>query len=266
MRELDFNEIRTIQLNILKEFHNYCKENNLKYSLGGGTLLGAIRHKGFIPWDDDIDVIMPRPDYLKLIKEYNNKKREFKLFAFELNENFTYPFAKLSAEKTLIIEYNNHTSTIGINIDIFPIDGVPNSIIKTNFLFQKIKLFRNILDLKMIKSDKERSWYKEMILLLFKFIFTSISTKLLTKKIISYSQKYKFNNSKTVACLVWGYGKNEICSKNIYDIIINVHFEDEKFNIIIGYHEYLQNLYGNYLELPPKNKQISHHKFQAYIK
>jgi len=266
MKELNLAEIKQIQLNILKEVHDFCIKNNLRYYLGGGTLLGAVRHKGYIPWDDDIDIMMPRPDYLKLIKEYKHSCNNYRVYSLETHSNYYYPFAKLSDENTILKEYSNSSFEMGINIDIFPLDGLPTDIKESNEHLKKIFRFRKIFTLKSIKSSKMRGWFKELILLVSRSLLSVYSIKYLLNKISTISQKYDFETSDFIACTVGGYGYKERCRKEIYAKTVLLEFEKENFCSIAGYKEYLENLFGDYLQLPPAEKRISHHKYQAFLK
>ena len=125
MNELTLDELKKIEFDILKHFDAFCKEHNIRYYLAFGTLLGAIRYKKFIPWDDDIDLLVPREDYDRLIRLFRDSER-YQLFAFEKNSNFHYPFAKLCdmttrKEQTI---YKNRGVKLGVEIDIFPLDGI----------------------------------------------------------------------------------------------------------------------------------------------
>jgi|AGTN01.3.fsa_nt_gi LPS biosynthesis protein len=125
MRELTQDELKDRAFELLKEFRDVCEKNNLRYYLTGGTLLGAVRHKGFIPWDDDIDVAMPRIDYLKFLKIYKREYDKNNLFAYEINKNYKYMFAKLCDKDTSLIEFDfDCKEKLGVYLDIFPIDGL----------------------------------------------------------------------------------------------------------------------------------------------
>ena len=126
MREIQFEEMKKIELNILIYFTEVCEENNLRYYLGGGTLLGAVRHKGFIPWDDDIDVMMPRPDFQKLLSlSINNENYNI---IKPGTAGYYYNFAKLVDTRTILEEKGiKRIDGLGVYIDIFPLDGMPET-------------------------------------------------------------------------------------------------------------------------------------------
>ena len=123
-KAIELDQLKKIELGILQEVHNVCIEQGLRYSLAGGTLLGAVRHGGFIPWDDDIDIMMPRPDYNKLIEYCMNNETPFRLVSTETEKGYGYIFAKAVDQKTFIIEQNGNrgNADMGVYVDIFPID------------------------------------------------------------------------------------------------------------------------------------------------
>jgi lipopolysaccharide cholinephosphotransferase len=122
MQQMTFNEMRTVQFNILCAVDKFCNENNLRYTLLGGTLLGAVRHQGFIPWDDDIDIAMPRPDYEKFVRTFN-KTESFLVCESWINKKYWYfGFAKIGDKRTLL-EQRDCKIKLFVNIDLFPVDG-----------------------------------------------------------------------------------------------------------------------------------------------
>ena len=129
MKQINIEEIRKLQISILLYVHEFCKKNNIRYSLSGGTLLGAVRHKGYIPWDDDIDIMMPRPDYERFVNEFNENRKdvEYKVICSYNDSQFFQPFAKVVNTKTFLKEtYKRPVAQMGVYIDVFPIDGLPN--------------------------------------------------------------------------------------------------------------------------------------------
>jgi len=120
----DIEEIQKVDLEILRFFDNVCRENNLTYFLSGGTLLGAIRHKGFIPWDDDVDLVMPRKDFEKLIEILDKSDSNYKLFIPGCSEDYFYTFGKLVDTRTVLDEFDYcPIKGMGLYIDIFIMTG-----------------------------------------------------------------------------------------------------------------------------------------------
>ncbi len=262
-KNLDLKDIQKIELNLLKEFDKFCDKNNLYYVLCGGTLLGAIRHKGFIPWDDDIDVLMPRPDYEKLLKnlsELNNTLPSYMQFNSWYNNQINFPFIKLVDTRTEIkVDYENpDLAGTHLWIDIFPIDGIPedeNQIIK---IFKKSKYYRHILQIKMAQPGEGKSTLKKILKPVLIQLFRPIKYKDLSKSIDDLAKTYDFNNTESIAGIVWGYGPQEKINKKKFMTPIKVEFENHKFNAPSNYDEYLSGLYKDYMQLPPEEDRVVH--------
>ena len=124
MKIITSEELKAIQLDLLQKTADFCKENGIRYYLCGGTLLGAIRHKGYIPWDDDIDISMPRPDYDRFISMFNKPENDYQVIDMSNNKKYGLPFAKVHDTRTFVDELQYTKDQFGVYIDIFPIDGV----------------------------------------------------------------------------------------------------------------------------------------------
>lgn len=145
MKELSIDDIREIELQILNYIDEVCKDNKLRYYLLGGTLLGAIRHGGFIPWDDDIDIIMPRNDYDTLLSIINETNNKYKVLAYKYKKEYYYPFAKIVDSSTMVVESNTiATNNMGVWVDIFPIDNLPNDKKHRKRIQDKCWMYRQI--------------------------------------------------------------------------------------------------------------------------
>lgn len=267
MTEINKVELRKIQINILDKVAAFCEQQNIRYSLYGGTLLGAIRHNGYIPWDDDIDISMPRPDFEKFINTFHLIEDSYlKIHDLRLNKKYPYPFVKVSDEATIFNENYNINYKIGVNIDIFPIDGLPLSEKASDKIFKKSEFYRNLIELKRIRISKERSIHKNGFLLLARIILLIVTLPYLLNRIIGLTTKYNYEHYNFIGNIVWGYGSKERCSKSVYSDYVFHDFEEKEFKIMIGYHEYLSNVFGDYMQLPPKEKQVAHHSFNAFYK
>ncbi|MDE4541321.1 LicD family protein [Thermoanaerobacterium sp. R66] len=267
MQEINLSELRKIQIDILNVVTEFCDNHGIKYFLCGGTLIGAVRHQGYIPWDDDIDIALLRNDYEYFINNFNRYNTLYKVYEPNNTDWYPYPFAKVSYENSIIDEdTDNMPYNIGINIDVFPIDNLPDSKNKQKKLLEKILLQRNILMLKLIKINKERVFYKNIILYLGKFIFKYKKTNTIAKNITELATTYINYETNKAGVIVWGYGESEIVDKSIFNETIKMKFEDKEYSVPRGYHQWLTSIYGNYMDLPPVEKQVTHHVFRAYIK
>jgi lipopolysaccharide cholinephosphotransferase len=265
MKKLELSDIKKIQIEILKEFSKYCDENGLVYFLGYGTLLGAVRHKGYIPWDDDIDIIMPRGDYDKFIYRFCSDNKKLELLDISNEPNYTFPFAKISDSSTILQEdYAINFNRLGVNVDIFPIDGAPKNKEEADEILRKVKFYRNMLKVKYAKVSTRKNFLINLIAILGKILLYFVDYRNLLRKIDTISRRFKFNQNNDAGCLVWNYGAKEIMSKDIFSKSIKIEFENEFYNAPEKYDEYLKNLYGDYMTLPSEDKRVTHHTFKAY--
>lgn len=265
MIELEINEVRKIQFKLLIEFVEFCDKHQIRYFLCGGTLLGAVRHKGFIPWDDDIDVMMPRKDYIRFIELYKNNNH-CTLLAGTYTKSFPFPYAKLSDNQTILKEESSIEFEIGVNIDIFPIDGMSSDENKFKKQLKRINFYRFFWQHKASKLNitKEVSSFPKKILK--KIVISLLTYGFLIKRINRIAMSFDFDKSDYSGILVWGYGVKERCRKIVFKNDLKIEFEGQFFNAPGGYKEYLQNVYGDFMKLPDINKRISHHSFKAYSK
>ena len=268
---LTVQQLKQIQLNILLEVAAFCDKNNIKYFLTAGTLIGALRHKGFIPWDDDIDLVMLRPDYERFIAEFNTRPmaNTFKVVSPQ-NNNYPYAYAKVMDTSTVFIENSAlfKQFPMGVNIDLFPLDFLTDNYASAQTLLRQVYRYNRLLGIKSISLDKQRSWYKQTCLILLKGILKPFTINWLTQRINKLAQKYvSQTTSKYVGQIVLeAKGEREIVERAWFDSCVPVPFEGHSFAAPVGYDQYLKRLFGDYMQLPPKEKQISHHYFKAYYK
>lgn len=268
-KEIDIEELKKIELNLLTQFHNVCTEQNFRYSLGGGTLLGAVRHNGFIPWDDDIDVMMPRPDYNRFINYCLNNDVPFKILSWETDKTYVDLSARVYDSNTILKEANmlDSIKNIGVYIDVFPIDGLGNTYKEALKAFKSTSFKRNMLvaaQWKKYLKSKTHPWYVEPIRFTAFIISRFVNKQKTFRKILKKYNKYDFDSVKYVAAVGGAYREKEILSHKVFSEYTLLKFEDKDFYVIKEFDTYLSSIYGNYMKLPPIEKQISHHTFKAY--
>ena len=262
----DFNlrEMQLMLVDMLKSTDYICKKHNIRYYLIGGSTLGAVRHNGFIPWDDDIDIAMPRKDYERFLKIAPQELPQYyEIRTYKTHpEGHVYHWAKIEDNRTtLIVDWLKHLNYAGgIFIDLFPLDGVSKYQFirklhfKLLFLFSK-KMFYIIYRDPTIKSKLFRS--PKII----NMMQRSKTRRLLHKIIHNLITPYNYDKSKYVANYTGEWLMKEIMLKEYFGTPQLFQFENHLFNIPEKYDPYLKKLYGDYMKLPPKEKQISLHEF-----
>lgn len=264
--ELTLREIQLNSLKILKKIKEICEKENITYFLGYGTLLGAIRHQGFIPWDDDIDIMMPREDYEKFI-EYciiNEKELEyFSLKHYLTSKEYIYPIARFCDTRYEIQYENTKDYGLGLFVDIYPLDGID---LNDKRFIQQLQWRQKLIDL---CGTTKYIFPKLKIKNLIKYPLFLISRLLKINKLLQeldkFSKKYNYKNMKNIECTVWTSKYHRI-SKEAFEKMKICKFEDDYFNIPEGYDEILREYYGNYMELPSVENQIGHHFYKAFRK
>lgn len=259
MRTITSDELKNIQLDLLQKTADFCENNGLRYFLCGGTLIGAIRHKGYIPWDDDIDIAMPRPDYERFVKTFNKSENYYQVVNVETDPNYAYAFAKVYDKRTILKELH-YNGTIGAYIDILPADGVKN-----------VAQIRKIMILHKILNTKRANYYKRTIL---KKIINTFGKLLLlpfsAHKIATWmdneARKYAFGSIPNAGLIANPLGIGEMVNKSVFDSDIYREFEGHQYRVPIGYDTWLRSIYGDYMQLPPEEHRVTHHTFDAWWK
>lgn len=262
MRQIiDIKEMQNIELDILIYLDKICKKYNLKYFIVDGTLLGAVRHKGFIPWDDDIDVWMPRKDYEKLADVIEKDGGEYYKFYTPQNAHkFIYPFGKLVDIRTGLVDDTSAQYEIGVHVDVFPYDGMPGNSEKEYRKYAKRCIFlaeQRYPAFTTWRQAKERQNHG-------KFYFAKWALRKivggcnLVKIIDWYAKKYPVEGAKYISSLTSDYKYNQIMEASFCEELIELEFEGHFFKAPVGYEEYLKKLYNDYMKLPPENERIAH--------
>lgn len=265
MKELSLQELKKIEFDILQMFDDFCKKNNIRYFLAYGTLLGAIRYKKFIPWDDDVDLLIPREDYDRLITLFKDSDR-YRLFAFEKDQNYFFPFAKLCDMTTKKDEfgYKNNVE-LGVDIDLFPLDAWDDDFEKAKKEAKHISKLMFCLNMVKLRKADSVNPLKRVAKSILMIYCKLLGGKHFIRKIQKETCKTGQQGNSYLGAKSWCvYGAKGIIPAEAFSESIDIEFEGKMFPAPVGYDKYLTCLYGDYLPEPPKEKQKTHHSFKAY--
>lgn len=266
MKELTIEEIQQESFKVLLKLKEIFDKKGWKYYLAYGTLIGAIRHNGFIPWDDDIDIWVPRDDYEKFIQYCIDNKEElgfYELHHYKTNRKYIYPIARFSDSRYNIKYFNAKDYGLGIFVDIYPLDGIEKD---DKQLLRKIHGYERLITLCGSKKLPKGSNLIKNILKIPYYYYSKTKdiTKILSK-IDQCAQKYQLDKVKNFTCVVWS-GVDDCFSINDLGDGINYLFNGEYFPIPNGFDSILKQLYGDYMTMPPIDEQIPHHCYSVYKK
>lgn len=260
--------LHQVDINIVKKVVELCNKHNINYYMLGGTMLGAIRHKGFIPWDDDIDLGMPREDYERFLSIAPNElDSNLKVVNYRNTPDYHYYITRVLDTETKVEEerIGDESRYTNASIDIFPIDGTPNNIIARKIYFFRVLYHRALMSLCYKDSiDRKRKRGK------LERIFLGIMEKIPIEKITTpYKQKVKIDKllrkqdvkkSKYIGNIMGAYRTKEIVPSEFYGNGKMYKFEDMMLRGLDKYDEYLRWTYGEYMKLPSKEARKTHFK------
>lgn len=272
--KLTFREAQMGAYDVLRFIDKLCKEQGLTYFLAYGSLLGAVRGGGIIPWDDDIDVTMPRPDYDQLVlycKAHEAELLPFKLFEKTLVPDYPHPIARMSCQNYRIVFKNEKDYGIGLFVDIYPLEGVGNDLESAR---KQIPHFSHLSSLCFLTSrkkfgrDNTRSNLK-MLLKIPAYVWANMwGNDHYIQKIDRLCRRHSYGTSRYVSVLAQPWHQHGMENKNIHERSwyepMKVRFENGEFPIPRGYDEILKMGYGDYMTPPPENQRQTHHDYDTY--
>jgi lipopolysaccharide cholinephosphotransferase len=263
--QLTFQEFRRIQLDQLIAFDGFCKANGLHYSLDYGTLLGAVRHQGFIPWDDDTDVSMPRPDYDRFLALTKEGFGGYEVRSMEYTPGYFYPIAKMMDPRTTLIEHTiGDAHVMGVYLDIFPLDGLIEDAQKREQTYQPVQRCYRILPHTVSNVTQGSSGLHTIAKTLLYPLLHAVGPRRYLDKIDALARSVPYESADTIGCVSWDWdAQREPIAKDIYLPQTTLLFEGHAFQATAGYHTRLTSLYGDYLTPPPVEAQHASHSFTA---
>lgn len=252
-KKYTLKEMHEVFLSMMEEFHDFCVSHNLTYYMVGGTLLGAIREKGFIPWDDDVDFAMPREDYEKFLQIYDGTMQ---LESYHRDKSFSYPYIKLAHRTmpTIFISDSDFEAEgkVSLNFDIYPIDGVGNTMKQAMKVVKKVNFWKRIYYLNVSKD-----FSKNPLKAFGVKIIRKVPCKKLVTKIDRAMQKYSYNSSAYVTRWRMPMEKN-VVEKVVFGTPVLVCFENMKLYAPNRSEYYLQKVYGDYMKSNREDKNLRH--------
>lgn len=271
MREIGIEEMRSRLVEMVVDIDKVCRENGINLYMSGGTLLGAVRHKGFIPWDDDIDMYLSRPDYEKLIEimKERNKNSRYKFLAHEIDDKYLYPFAKYIDTKTLLIEKGGYAGVeIGLFVDIFPIDGLGQSVEEAKKQMKRVNPYI-LMNLSLLVKPwrKEVPFLKNAAIAVLRLIAKIYGANRIHEKMVKIVKEVPYETSKYVGEFIDEIGDKRIMLKeDMYHGYVELDFENVKLKAPVNWDKFLTQFYGDYMKLPPVEKRVMTHGYELYDK
>lgn len=263
-RLLTVDECKEIMLEILDAIDAFCREKGLRYSLCGGTLLGAVRHQGYIPWDDDLDLTMPRPDYDRFRETF--QADGYTLCDLSLRDDCVEAFVKVSRDGTLQVDKNFGRELWGVNVDVFPVDGAPSEGFAGHYAAMdalRQKAFQICPYYKSVRKGRFplmlKYWLKRIR---YPYFGSFMSLK---RKLVENQRAIPYGTASVVGPYYWVEKTRAFLPKPVFDELGTVTFEGKEYLSVKDYDTLLKALFGDYMQLPPVEKRVSHHAYDSYI-
>lgn len=260
MTQEELRQIGEVQLDIMDEVHRICVKHNLTYYMIAGTLLGAVRHRGFIPWDLDIDIGMPREDYERFREIVGKEAADrFAYLDYRSYKNYIRPHALMVRNDTKIhLKYdrwNRNVMDLGVYIDIFPLDNVPDAENLRVKQDKKLKKLRRFKDMRLPYCYSANA-FRRLVHTGISFLLSWRSVEKLNSKQQQWMQKYSYQETKCICSMASQYTYKKQCMpKEIYGTPVLLEFEGRQYYAPREYTQYLTRLYGDYMQLPPPEKR-----------
>lgn len=261
-RPVSLAESKKIQLSILRYFHEFCERHQLRYYLAYGTLLGAVRHKGYIPWDDDVDLVMPRPDYLKFFELFREEDHgHFKALSIQTNPDYFGTFGKIHDTRTVMEQEYGFVEKVemGVYIDLFPMDGIPEDAEEHKALYRRTNRWTEAYLLSIRKlSAKSSNPLKWIIKALCSLPCRLIGSNFFINKLEKIAMEQSYDESEKVACVSSDRDIERWIRRKHLDENVMLEFEGSSYPAPSDYEAFLTRMYGDFMKLPPEDERQQH--------
>ncbi|WP_455585724.1 LicD family protein [Bacteroides sp.] len=264
----NFEVVKDLQLDVLSALDSFCQEHNITYTIIDGTLLGAVRHRGYIPWDDDIDIAFDRKNYDRLILEFPKSfDGKYEILSLERDSEWDRAYAFMYDNRTILTYSNNASKQTGVGIDLFPVDEVPEDETSWNILKKRMAFLSKLSALKSsTQFSISRSIITNVIAGICKIVLIPVSKRTIA---LWQDSLAKSNNGKGYTLgyeVAFGLGASSRFHLKDFKDVVEYPFEDRYFKGLKNADSVLTDTYGDYMQLPPVEKRITHHSFVAYWK
>lgn len=272
MKELSLPEIKQRLLVLMIKFDKICRREGLTYSLMYGTLIGAGRHAGFIPWDEDVDIVMPQRDYQRFLSlsEFRQQKNDDEVLLYDystreqIGVSFPFTYAKL-VDNLTEIKAEKFREVGGLWIDIFPLISVPQEL---NERKREFKILRRNHE-RLSAAHRFRSLTNASPVVMLKQIrcnFYFAICNRIVKHMINIQNRFADYTSDKIAMLGTEVGEQNVFSSDLFDDLTDIEFEKYNFSAFRSYDKILTHIYGNWKKMPPEDKRVGNHEYKAFLK
>ena len=264
MKMIDLQELRELQMSIMDEIDTFCRAHHIRYTMSGGTLLGAVRHKGFIPWDDDMDIQILRKDYVRFCQMWNGADDHscyLKLLSIESDTNAGYAFAKIVDTRTA--SYIKGMEVEGVFVDIFPLDKVMDYQDFAKRRCREVKLYRYKKGLYWRKVAKygQVPFWRIVLAYMRSPYFPPKTLNEVVEDINQNAQEREGEDCPYYFEMTSGFKCKDLIPASVFDTYTELPFENRRYQCVKNYHEYLVQTFGDYMKLPPIEEQVKQHMF-----
>lgn len=265
MKEISFEESRSIMHEILKDIDAFCRKEGITYTLGEGSLIGAVRHHGMIPWDDDMDILMLRDEYERFCATYKSDKYVIQRYDYKLNSWFLV--VKVVNPRTIIKINDTGDEPFGLWVTIFPIDNAPDDDTELKRMEKRIRFCMRLFGVRNYSwRSLSRGLFRNILVYLLHILLLPFSKDFWHDRAIYEMTRYNKTKTKRRGQFAMWWHHPWICVSSAFDDYIDADFDGINCSIIKGYDDYLKCQYGDYMQLPPIEKQVPKHEYTPYWK